>query len=176
MNHLEHPSTSKGISTSFDSNIEDDILEYVFDSGSEIDDEEKDPDYKFEDCQSSDDETIIYSDNEIDIDPPQAKKPRQSSGTTKKNNSATKVGGQISGQDPGWRLADTTGGQAVNLPPFTAQPGVNLASPVSTPFEAFKLFFTDETFKNIKTETNRYARSIIDREVKKRTSPTPWHS
>ncbi|UYV84398.1 TIGD4 [Cordylochernes scorpioides] len=161
MNPLDQPSTSKGLGSEvhLDEDIQD-ILEYLYDSGSEIDDEVKDPDYE----NSASDE-IEFEEEEREEIP--AKRPRLEVApvrmlTTCRDTSTAAAGSNVAAGT--WRKDDPS---PPTPPPFTARPGLNLVGDVSSPFDAFSLFFTENIFKSIKEETNRYARSIIDRESKK---------
>ncbi|UYV77718.1 PGBD5 [Cordylochernes scorpioides] len=151
MNPLDQPSTSKGLGSEvhLDEDIQD-ILEYLYDSGSEIDDEVKDPDYE----NSASDE-LEFEEEEIPAKRPRLEVAPVRMLTTCRDTSTT------AGT---WRKDDPS---PPTPPPFTARPGLNLVGDVSSPFDAFSLFFTENIFKSIKEETNRYARSIIDRESKK---------
>ncbi|UYV60967.1 PGBD5 [Cordylochernes scorpioides] len=161
MNPLDQPSTSKGLGSEvhLDEDIQD-ILEYLYDSGSEIDDEVKDPDYE----NSASDELEFEEEEREEIP---AKRPRLEVApvrmlTTCRDTSTAAAGSNVAAGT--WRKDDPS---PPTLPPFTARPGLNLVGDVSSPFDAFSLFFTENIFKSIKEETNRYARSIIDRESKK---------
>ncbi|UYV82718.1 hypothetical protein LAZ67_22000664, partial [Cordylochernes scorpioides] len=161
MNPLDQPSTSKGLGSEvhLDEDIQD-ILEYLYDSGSEIDDEVKDPDYE----NSASDELEFEEEEREEIP---AKRPRLEVApvrmlTTCRDTSTAAAGSNVAAGT--WRKDDPS---PPTPPPFTARPGLNLVGDVSSPFDAFSLFFTENIFKSIKEETNRYARSIIDRESKK---------
>ncbi|UYV61153.1 PGBD5 [Cordylochernes scorpioides] len=149
----------KGRQVHLDEDIQD-ILEYLYDSGSEIDDEVKDPDYK----NSASDELEFEEEEREEIP---AKRPRLEVApvrmlTTCRDTSTAAAGSNVAAGT--WRKDDPS---PPTPPPFTARPGLNLVGDVSSPFDAFSLFFTENIFKSIKEETNRYARSIIDRESKK---------
>ncbi|UYV82776.1 USP34, partial [Cordylochernes scorpioides] len=153
--------TSKGLGSEvhLDEDIQD-ILEYLYDSGSEIDDEVKDPDYE----NSASDELEFEEEEREEIP---AKRPRLEvtpvrMPTTCRDTSTAAAGSNVAAGT--WRKDDPS---PPTPPPFTARPGLNLVGDVSSPFDAFSLFFTENNFKSIKEETNRYARSIIDRESKK---------
>ncbi|UYV73243.1 hypothetical protein LAZ67_10002324 [Cordylochernes scorpioides] len=161
MNPLYQPSTSKGLGSEvhLDEDIQD-ILEYLYDSGSEIDDEVKDPDYE----NSASDELEFEEEEREEIP---AKRLRLEVApvcmlTTCRETSTAAAGSNVAAGT--WRKDDPS---PPTPPPFTARPGLNLVGDVSSPFDAFSLFFTENIFKSIKEETNRYARSIIDRESKK---------
>ncbi|UYV77023.1 ATP8A1 [Cordylochernes scorpioides] len=158
MNPLDQPSTSKGLGSEV--HLDEDILEYLYDSGSEIDDEVKDPDYE----NSASDELEFEEEEREEIP---AKRPRLEVApvrmlTTCRDTSTAAAGSNVAAGT--WRKDDPS---PPTPPPFTARPGLNLVGDVSSPFDAFSLFFTENIFKSIKEETNRYARSIIDRESKK---------
>ncbi|UYV70445.1 PGBD5 [Cordylochernes scorpioides] len=132
----------------------------IMDSGSEIDDEVKDPDYE----NSASDELEFEEEEREEIP---AKRPRLEVApvrmlTTCRDTSTAAAGSNVAAGT--WRKDDPS---PPTPPPFTARPGLNLVGDVSSPFDAFSLFFTENIFKSIKEETNRYARSIIDRESKK---------
>ncbi|UYV68686.1 PGBD5 [Cordylochernes scorpioides] len=153
-------STSKGLGSEvhLDEDIQD-ILEYLYDSGSEID-EVKDPDYE----NSASDELEFEEEEREEIP---AKRPRLEVApvrmlTTCRDTSTAAAGSNVAAGT--WRKDDPS---PPTPPPFTARPGLNLVGDGSSPFDAFSLFFTENIFKSIKEETNRYARSIIDRESKK---------
>ncbi|UYV78050.1 PGBD5 [Cordylochernes scorpioides] len=154
--------TSKGLGSEvhLDEDIQD-ILEYLYDSGSEIDDEVKDPDYE----NSASDELEFEEEEREEIP---AKRPRLEVAlvrmltTCRDTSTAAAAGSNVAAGT--WRKDDPL---PPTSPPFTARPGLNLVRDVSSPFDAFSLFFTENIFKSIKEETNRYARSIIDRESKK---------
>ncbi|UYV70807.1 TMTC3, partial [Cordylochernes scorpioides] len=148
-----------GSEVHLDEDIQD-ILEYLYDSGSEIDDEVKDPDYE----NSASDELEFEEEEREEIP---AKRPRLEVApvrmlTTCRDTSTAAAGSNVAAGT--WRKDDPS---PPTPPPFTARPGLNLVGDVSSPFDAFSLFFTENIFKSIKEETNRYARSIIDRESKK---------
>ncbi|UYV65277.1 PGBD5 [Cordylochernes scorpioides] len=155
-------STSKGLGSEvhLDEDIQD-ILEYLYDSGSEIDDEVKDPDYE----NSASDELEFEEEEREEIP---AKRPRLEVApvrmltTCRDTSTAAAAGSNVAAGT--WRKDDPS---PPTPPPFTARPGLNLVGDVSSPFDAFSLFFTENIFKSIKEETNRYARSIIDQESKK---------
>ncbi|UYV69929.1 MEGF8 [Cordylochernes scorpioides] len=126
----------------------------------EIDDEVKDPDYE----NSASDELEFEEEEREEIP---AKRPRLEVApvrmlTTCRDTSTAAAGSNVAAGT--WRKDDPS---PPTPPPFTARPGLNLVGDVSSPFDAFSLFFTENIFKSIKEETNRYARSIIDRESKK---------
>ena len=80
--------------------------------------------------------------------------------------------------DLGWKLNI----QPSDRPLFCGQPGVNPdldIGPDSTPIDIFRLLFTDEIFRLIQTETNRYADQQINKEkqkgpLKKKSVYTLW--
>ncbi|UYV73854.1 PGBD5 [Cordylochernes scorpioides] len=136
--HFSRTSTSKGSGSEvhLDEDIQD-ILEYLYDSGSEIDDEVKDPDYK----NSASDELEFEEEEREEIP---AKRPRLEVApvrmlTTCRDTSTAAAGSNVAAGT--WRKDDPS-------------------PPNSSPFH-------QNIFKSIKEETNRYARSIIDRESKK---------
>ncbi|UYV68477.1 PGBD5 [Cordylochernes scorpioides] len=127
---LYEPSTSRGSSTLSDEFRE--VNEYVYDSGSEMDDEDE-----------SDDDDDEHLDSE-----PEKDRSKRARGKRKKG--------------VNWEGKDGR----PPLPPFNGCPGINIPSP-STPFDAFKIFFTEEILAKITQETNHYAKNIIAREKKK---------
>ncbi|UYV68680.1 hypothetical protein LAZ67_6000426 [Cordylochernes scorpioides] len=122
-----------------------DILEYLYDSGSEIDDEVKDPDYE----NSASDELEFEEEEREEIP---AKRPRLEVApvrmlTTCRDTSTAAAGSNVAAGT--WRKDDPS---PPTPPPFTARPGLNLVGDVSSPFDAFSLFFTENIFKSIKEE------------------------
>jgi hypothetical protein len=91
-------------------------------------------------------------------DPAQPSTSRSSSNPPSKRKRNSRNG--TSDSALGWSFLD----QQPSLPQFSEQSGSTTAvDDSSTTFDFFSIFFPECTIKHIKTETNRYAKSIADK-------------
>ncbi|UYV82044.1 PGBD5 [Cordylochernes scorpioides] len=141
------PSTSKLVGPFYKSSLDEKhVDEFCSDSGSEIDDPVVDPDY-VEGLDS--DETEIYDLEEGEFAQPPSKQRRLEEP-----------------QDEGWANVRNP---SVNCPVFLDQPGpkMDFFTQTMSPYNIFKTFIDEEMYRKIKLETNKYARSTIDKQKKR---------